>query len=436
MDNPVKKSTDNEKEVFLLDYLIVLAKHSRMIIYSSLAVSALALLILLLIPNQYTATARLMPPQQNMTLSGQLLDQLGGTTALPSNMAANMAGGLAAGLLGLRSPGDLYVGMLAGDTIADRIIERFKLKEYYKSWLSFTPPYIEDLRIQLSKRVVISVGKEDGLVTIEATDEDPQRAADMANAYVEELDKLLGYMAHNEAQARMVFLEKERSKAIQNLAKAEADLRAFSEQTNVLQIDAQTKGILEYTASLRAQIDAKEIELQVLRQTAAPSNFDVIRIDTEIQGLKQKLQTAETQGSQNPRLGDVMLSASKVPALGLDYIRLYREAKYQENLYQLFCKLVEIANLDILREAVIVQVVDQGKLPEKKSKPKRLLISILIGFVAMVSLIFYSFFLEYWENLNKIEGNEAVAQLRFYKDRWLQEPKYLLSLLKRQKPKI
>lgn len=432
MDSPVKKSSDGDKEIMLLDYLIVLAKHARMIIYSSFAVTVLAMIILLLISNKYTSTARIMPPQQNFTLSAQILDQLGGTTVLPTVMAGGGAGGMAA-LLGLKSPGDLYVGMLSGNTIFDRIIDQFKLRDEYKSWITSGFPPIEDLREKLNKMVDISSSKE-GLILIDVTDKDPQRAAAMANAFVEELDKLLQEMALKEARDRLVFLEKERNKAVLNLAKAEEDLRAFSERSNVLQIDAQTRGMLDYVANLRAQIDAKEIQIQVMRQQATPANYDVIRLDTELQGLKKKLQETEAKESISPRCGDIMIATSKVPALGLEYVRLYREAKYQEGLYQLFCKLTEIAHLDMVREASIVQVVDRGTTPEKKSKPKRIIMSVLIGFMAMLGLIFYSFFSEYWQNLKNEEAGR-VTQLKYYGNILMQDARYLRSLLRWKRPK-
>ena len=168
MDEPLNKTSPLIDEVHPLDYLIVLAKHSRMIVYTTVMVGVLTFLILLLVPNKFTATASILPPQQNMTLSGQLLDQLGGT-ALPANTAG---GGLAASLLGLKTPGELYVGILTSNHILDLIIERFNLRHLYKSWLSSNDPYIEDVRKELTNRTNINVDKN-GIITIEVTDESP-----------------------------------------------------------------------------------------------------------------------------------------------------------------------------------------------------------------------------------------------------------------------
>ena len=321
------------EEIHLLDYLIVMAKHSRMIIFVSAVVTVLTYLVLFVSPNQYTATVRILPPQQNLTLSAQLLNSLGGVGTPGAPLAGAMGGGgMAASLLGLKSPSELYAGMMTGNTISDRIIELFKLRQQAK--------YIEDARKSLGGRVKIRVDRKDGLITVEVTDKDPKRAAAMANAFPEELDRLLQGLTIQEASGRLAFLEKERSQANQNLALAENTLRAFSEKNSVLQIDTQTRGVLEYIARLRAEIDAKEVQIQVMRQQATSFNYDMVRLETEVQGLKSKLKTAESQYDQ-VSVGDVCLTVSKVPALGLEYLRLYREVKFQDGLYQIYTKMVE-----------------------------------------------------------------------------------------------
>ena len=182
--NPLR----GEEEIHLLDYIIVLAKYSRMILYTSAAVAGLTLAVLMITPNKFTATAGLLPPQQNVTLSGQMLDTMAVSSG-PGSSGNKGLGGIA-GLFGLKSPGELYVGMLNGDTISDRIIARFNLREVYKQ------RFIEGARTMLRARGDVKTGK-DGLISIDFTDVIPQRAADIANAYVEELDKLQQEIAHH-----------------------------------------------------------------------------------------------------------------------------------------------------------------------------------------------------------------------------------------------
>jgi uncharacterized protein involved in exopolysaccharide biosynthesis len=400
---------DSDDEIHLLDYLIVVVKHSRMIIYASVAAMLLTYLVLLILPNKYTSLARLLPPQQNMTMSAQLLNSLGGggTPGVPSG--GGMAG-MAAGLLGLKSPSDLYASMMTGYTISDRIIERFELRKLYKE------KYIESARKTLGNRTNIS-SQKDGIITIEVTDKDPKRAAEMANAFAEELDKLLRALAVQEAKSRLQFLDKERVQTTQNLVKAENDLRTFSEQNSVIQIDTQTRGILEYIARLRAEIDAKEVQIQVMRQQATRYNYDVVRLETEAQGLKSKLKNAESQYDQNC-VGDTCLNTSKVPTLGLEYLRLYREVKFQEGLSQLYTKLVEMARLDMVKDFSIVQIVDRALPPEKRSN-SRLLPAVLAGIGTCFLMLFVAFGREYWQNAKAREENsQRLSLLRAYLEQW------------------
>ena len=383
------------EEIHLLDYLIVLAKHSRMIIFVSAVVTVLTYLVLFVSPNQYTATVRILPPQQKLTLSAQLLNSLGGVGTPGAPLAGAMGGGgMAASLLGLKSPGELYAGMMTGNTISDRIIELFKLRQQAK--------YIEDARKSLRGRVNIRVDRKDGLITVEVTDKDPKRAAAIANAFPEELDRLLQGLTIQEASGRLTFLEKERSQVNQNLALAENTLRAFSEKNSVLQIDTQTRGVLEYIARLRAEIDAKEVQIQVMRQQATSFNYDMVRLETEVQGLKSKLKTAESQYDQ-VSVGDVFLTTSKVPALGLEYLRLYREVKFQEGLYQFYIKMVELARLDMVKDVATVQLVDRALPPEKRSN-KRLPLTLMTGIMTFFML---SFVVIIRESLGKAVRSES-----------------------------
>jgi tyrosine-protein kinase Etk/Wzc len=428
------QATLPDDDVHLLDYVFVLAKHSRLIVYTTAVVTLLMIALLLTLPNEYTAKARILPPQQNLTLVAQLLDTLGGGTSPASSSAGALGGGLAS-MLGLKSPGDLYVGIMMGDTIYDHIIERFDLQKiYYPQNGFFGKPCREDVRQKLEKKSKIDVGK-DGIITIEVTDREPKRAAALANAFGEELDKLLQGMSSRAAREQLAFLEKERQKANLNLVKAEEAVKGFSESNNVLIMQDQVKGMIEYIATLRANIDAKEVQLQVLRQRAAPSNDEVVRLETELKGLKDKLRETEGQSGQT-QLGDLRIPTSQVPALGLEYLRLYREAKFQDLLYQLFSKLVEMAHLDEVRDSAVLQIVDQATPPGKKSKPKRLLITLVVFVGTFFIMGFVAFALEHWHSA-PYSDEEAlrVQQIKEYSGQCRQDIRRMLSRLKRKPPR-
>jgi tyrosine-protein kinase Etk/Wzc len=420
MEKAVTEDTGQNDEKSLLDSLIVLAKYGRMIVFTSAAVTIITYLTLFISPNRYTSTSRLLPPQTNLTLAAQLMDSLGGGIT-PGTSTGGGWGGLSS-LLGLSSPSDIYVGMLESDTIADRIIARFNLRKIYQT------RDIEETRKALKSNASLNIEKKSSFITIKVTDKNPKRAAEMANAFVEELENLLKVLADQEAKSRLIFLEKERILANHNLTKAEEELRTFSERNSVIQIDTQTKGILEYVANLRAEIDAREVQAQVLRQQATTSNYDMVRLETEIKGLKEKLLNAEKR-MDKACIGDVCINTSKVPKLGLEYIRLYREVKFQEILYQTFCKLMEIARLDMARNIKIISLVDKALPPERRSN-SRLLPSIMIGVGTFFIMIFVAFGMEHWQNIhrNPDEAQRVSIIINYLKprDKWLKKPNWLI----------
>jgi tyrosine-protein kinase Etk/Wzc len=410
MVESTNKRTENPEKPYFLDYIIVLAKNSRVILYPTFIIALLTFLTLFFLPKRYIATVRLLPPQQNLTLTANLLNSLGGGGA-PGVHSGGTTGGMAATILGLALPADIYAGIMMGNTISDRIIERFKLRKLYKQ------KYIESARKELYKRRQIFVERKSGLLTVDFTDKDPQRAAEIANAFAEELDKLLQNLATNEAKNRLAFLENERLQTSQNLVMTENALRTFSEKNSVLQIDAQTKGVLEYIARLRAEIDAKEVQILVLRQQATTLNYDMVRLETEVNGLKNKLKTAETQHDQ-ACIGDVCLTSTKIPSLGLEYLRLYREVKFQDSLYLLYTKLVELARLDMVKGFPVVQIVDQARPPERRSN-KYFFPTLLAGGVTFFLMVLLTFGIESWhQNKNSVEIANRLALLNQYLGPW------------------
>ena len=423
MDEKTSKMAKDTKEgeVNLLDYVIILAKYSRKIIFSTLIIGMLTYGFLRLVTVQYTAVARFRPPQQNLTLSGNLLKGIGGSGLESYDMMGGMWG-MASQMLGLKTGTELYVEILTGNTIYDRIIERFNLKERFQIKI------IEYVRGKLDGMVFIK-DEQKGLISVEVTDKDPQFAAVMANAFVEELHNLLQGLTRQEAATHLGYLEEERAKATTNLAKAEVELRCFSEKSNVLQIDAQARQMIEYIARLRATIDFKEVELGVLRNKATPYNFDSQKLETEIKGLREKLRTIESEENTTALCSDVMLSAKRVPSLALEYLRLFREAKYQEGIYTLYCKLVELARIDQTRDSAIVYVVDKATPPTLKSKPKRTLVTLVVMGIAFFLLLFFFFAKEYWLKLRESEANtERLDQLRSHLHEWDREVSWLMFL--------
>jgi uncharacterized protein involved in exopolysaccharide biosynthesis len=371
-DNPTpdNRAVQDDDEINLMDLVLVLAKHNRFIIKLTASVAVLAVIYALLQPNIYTAKTVILPPQQGASTASMLLGQLGGLA------------GLAGGAAGIKSPNDLHIGMLKSRTVADKMIARFKLQQKFKA------KTLEATRAALTGATVIASGK-DGFITIEYSDKDPKFAASVANAYVEELDKLNNTLAVTEASRKRLFFETQLKMTRDNLAAAEVGFKQTQERTGLIQPEAQGQAIIMAASNLRAQVTAAEVKLQSMGSFATPQNPDYQKLQQNLTSLRAQLVKAERNGVQGR--GDIMVPTGKLPETGLEYIRKMRDLKYQETLFELLSKQFEIAKIDEAKEAALIQVVDKALVPEQKSKPKRALIVILATLMAFFLSVLLAF---------------------------------------------
>jgi len=377
-------------EISLLDLAIVLAKHKKLILGLPLVAAIIAVIVTLLMPNIYTGVTRILPPQQSQSTAAAMLIQLGGL--------ADIAGQS----LGIKNPNDLYVGMLKSRTVADTLIDRFGLKKVYDE---NTYHYA---RMELEKRTMVASGR-DGIIKVEVEDKDPKRAAAIANGYVEELYKLTQTLAVTEASQRRLFFERQLDQTRKNLASAEAAARQGLEKGGLVVVDAQGRGMIETTARLRAQIAVKEIQIGAMRAFATGQNPDLRQAQHELDAMKQEL--AKMEGTSSGR--DTADSASK--ADGMENLRLLRDVKYFETIFELLAKQYEIARIDEARDASLIQVLDKAVEPERKSKPKRALIVILSALVAGFITVSWAFVAEALEKARRDpDGSSRLQALRSY----------------------
>jgi len=370
-DSPTGQSSPAEEEISLLDLVIVLAKHKRIVLGVPFAVAILAAAFSLFLPNVYTGTTRILPPQQSASAASALLSQIGG--------ALGGLAGASGGALGVRNPNDLYVGMLKSRTVADNLIARFDLGKVYQQELQ------SNTRLALQGNTAIAAGR-DGIITIEVDDKDPKRAAELANAYVDELMKLTKVLAVTEASQRRLFFERQLLQVKDNLTAAEVAARQGLQKGGLAQVDAQGRSMIEVTARLRAQISVKEVQIGSMRTFAAEGNPELQRTQQELEALRREL--ARVEGSSPiAAVGKGEASGSS----GLDNLSRLRDVKYYEFLYELLAKQYELAKIDEAKDATIIQVMDKAIEPDRKSKPKRAQIVIFSAFITFLASILWAF---------------------------------------------
>jgi tyrosine-protein kinase Etk/Wzc len=354
--------------ISVIDLLIALAQRKRLFLGIPIAAGAIALVVTFLLPKWYVASAKIMPPQQSQSNAVAILGQLGA-----------LAGGPASQALGLKNPSDVYVAILKSRTVADNIIARFDLKRVYDE------EYLAEARKELSRNSSIAAGRE-GVITIEVEDTDPKRAADMANAFIEELRSLTVNLAVGEAAQRRLFFEGQLKKAKNDLSDAEIVLKKFTQQSGLVNPQGQIGLSVAAAAALRAQIAAKEIQMSSMRTFATENNPDLRRTMEELGGLRSEL--AKMEKDAHAGKGDVMVPFGRAPEVGLEYLRKYRDVKYFETLFEVLGKHYEIARIDEAKDATLIQILDVAVAPERKSKPHRgLIVTATVLIAAMLTLL-------------------------------------------------
>jgi tyrosine-protein kinase Etk/Wzc len=398
-----------EKQITLIDYLKPLIKYRRFIIWFWIIAVVLSVLISLILPKTYIATAIIAPPSSS-----------GDVTSLLSGLGVSGGmGNLAAMMLGVPTSADFYIDILHSRTVADALIDRFKLMDVYHK------RYRVDTVKALDNRTEIAKTKGD-LVTITVEDKDPKQAADMANAYVEELDKLARQLGMSSAGRMRVFLEKQIGETKRELRTAEDNLRNFQTEHKMVAVDEQTKAMVEGAALLEGQLIAAQTELGILRSFSTENNPRVRLVNAKIAELKKQMNLMEgtavypkpgkTNTLQKPTPAGTnnsfYIPLSQLPNLGLEFVRLYRDVKIQETVFELLTQQYEMARVNEAKDTQTIQIVDRAKIPDKKDKPKRSIIVLITAIVAFGLAIFIAFSHEYlnsmdaenkrrWDNLKR-----------------------------------
>jgi tyrosine-protein kinase Etk/Wzc len=346
----------DDDEISLLDLLQVIVDNLRLLVLGPLFCGLAALGISFAITPIFTAKTQFLPPQQQQSAAASMLASLGAL------------GGLAGAATGIKSPADQYIAFMKSVSVQNALIERFKLIDKYQTKLK------ADARLALTGNVRISSGK-DGLINVEVDDKDPQFAADLANAHVEELRNLLSRLAVTEAQQRRMFFEKQLQITKQNLSKAELALKSSGINSSVLK--SSPTSAVEAVARLKAGISVQEVKLGSMRNYLTENSPEFKQAMNELGSLKAQLAKAETEEPASQGASD--------------YVATYREFKYQETMFELFAKQFELAKVDESREGAVIQVLDIAEPPERKAKPKMAMIAIISALASGFALLLFVF---------------------------------------------
>ena len=377
-----------------LDFLIAVARHRRFILRFTLGVALVAAVIVFLLPNWYTATAIVLPPQQT-SISSALLSQLG------SSGLAMLAGSG----MGVKNPAEVYAALFQSRTVEDAVIQRFGLQARFRK------KTMVETRRKFEKRTSVVLGPRDGLIRISVEDRDPVVAAAIANGYVEEFRKNSARLAITEASQRRLFFEQQLAETKEKLAAAEEAMKSTEQSTGVLQIDSQARALIETAAILRGQVVAKQVQIQAMRSFATEDNPELVVARQQLAALQAQLAKLGGAG-QDPESG-LLVTKGRIPQAGMEFVRKLRDVKYNETIFELIAKQLELARLDEARQGAIIQVADIAVPPDKKSSPHRALILALILVLAVTAASGWAVAVERFAQVKQAPlGSERLEALR------------------------
>jgi uncharacterized protein involved in exopolysaccharide biosynthesis len=366
-DSPLLMEARDEP-ISLLPYLQLLWQSRKFLLRAVVSAFLASALIAILIPSRYHAVTRLMPPDTQSSAGLGLLAAMTGKTGI-----GGFSGGIASDLLGVKSSGALFVGIVGSQTVQDRVIREFDLQRIYGD------SKIEDARNELAAHTDIAEDRKSGIITIGVTDRDPKRAAAMAHAYVDELDRLVAQVSTSSARRERIFLE-ERLKTV----KAELDSTAknfsnFASKNTAIDIPAQGKAMVEAAANLQGRLIAAQAELSGLQQIYTNNNVRVRAAEARVNELQQKLNELGrgdlTDGSKEENA--LYPSIRRLPILGVTYADLFLQTKIQATVFELLTQQYETAKVQEAKEIPSVKVLDAPVVPTKKSFPPRAVLTIL-----------------------------------------------------------
>jgi uncharacterized protein involved in exopolysaccharide biosynthesis len=380
--------------------LTMLWKARRSLGRAALAGALSGTLLAFSLPKRFDSTTQLMPPDNQ---SGSAIGLMAALTA----KTGNGLGAVAGDLLGMKSSGALFIGILHSNTVEDRLIERFDLRKTYGIRLEV------DARRKLAENTSISEDRKSGIITLTVNDKDPRRAAAIAQGYVEELDHLVVELSTSSAHRERVFLEERLSAVKRELDQASNEFSRFSSQNGAIDIKEQGRAMLEAAAVLQGQLIAAQSELSGLAQIYTENNVRVRALRARIAELRRQLEKIGGRDSGLMTAGDkksLYPSIRELPLLGVRYGDLYRRTKIQEVVYETLTQEYELAKVQEAKETPSVKVLDAAAIPERKSFPPRALIIVLCTFFALAGSVVWALGQTRWQEVAPDDPGKVLAK--------------------------
>jgi len=385
----------------------LLWKNRRHLAKTALIAFLISLGIAFVIPKQYTAYTSIMPPDSNGGGATALLAALGGR----GGAGLGGLGSLAGSLLGTHSTSSLFVDLLHSGTVSGHLIDRFDLMRVYRK------RYKVDAAKYLARHTTVVDDKKTGVVTITVEDEDPQRARDMAQAYLDELNQIVARTATSSARQERIFLERRLVAVQEDLERAQLDLSDFSSTHSAVDIKEQTRAMVDAGAKLQGQLVATQAELGSLKQIYGDGNVRVRAAQSSVDLLQREIQKLSGTDAQlvsgaattsNPN--ELYPPLRQLPRLAVPYADLYRRVKVQEAVFELLTQEYELARIQEAKDTPAVQVIDAPGVPEKKSFPPRLIVTLALTLLSEIVAAVLLLMKRSWNRMGEDDARKILLR--------------------------
>jgi tyrosine-protein kinase Etk/Wzc len=387
------ESPQNKVDIF--SYLTVLVSYRRFIFLNFIVVCVIVAVISFFLPQWYRANTTILPPQTESLNLGIASSLLGAASGLGSSYSLPL----------MATPSDVYAAILKSRTVTKSVVEKENLMTAYRL-------KSEDAAIkELSSRVAVNVTAE-GLIILSYEDRNRNRAAEVANCFVQELDRVNRETSSSKAKNARIFIEERLAKTQKDLSSAEENLQKFQENNKTLVLDEQMKSAIQKAADLKAEMVSSEIELNVLSKTMSPSHPQIQSLKSRINEINRQLDLLEW-GDQKEKPEDktvLDVSFNQVPSLSLQLARLIREVKIQETVFELLTQQYEQYKIEENKDTPTVQVLDKAVPPEKRARPKRGFLVAISGILSLFASVALVFGQEYVKR-SKIQNPEGFNRL-------------------------
>ncbi len=357
----------NKDRANIWDVIAVLMKWRRLFVLNFVAAGIITFIIASFLPKWYSSSASLFPPEQDTGI--------GVASSLLGGGLGSLISGSGMSLPSFATLSDIYAAILRSRIVGEDVIDKNNLMEVYGQKSR------EKALGELAGHLAVTVEPE-GIIRISCEDKNPQRAVDLVNSFIEELNRVNSEVRVGKASATRQFIEERLDQTKVELDAAENEYKKFQEENNAISLSDQVNALISSLAELKSQLVLAEIELGVLNRTYLPTHTQVLQQKAKIDEINKQIKLLEKGSPDNKTNNPLSIPLSEAPDLGLQLVRLTRDLKIQEAVYELLTQQYEQAKIQEKRDTPTVEVLDPPKVPERKSRPKRATMALLAGVLA------------------------------------------------------